>query len=105
MPWYAKALLVLVIAYALSPIDLIPDFIPVLGLLDDLLVVPLGVLVARWMIPAAVMAECRARADARLLAGPRRAVTLVVVGIALAWVALAILLIAVVARVMGSLGR
>jgi uncharacterized membrane protein YkvA (DUF1232 family) len=62
VPWYAKALGVLVIAYALSPIDLIPDFIPVVGLLDDLLLVPLGILAVRALVPAGVLAECRAEA-------------------------------------------
>ena len=62
VPWYAKALGVLVIAYALSPIDLIPDFIPVLGLLDDLLLVPLGILAVRALVPPGVLAECRAEA-------------------------------------------
>lgn len=62
-PWYAKALAAGVVAYALSPIDLIPDPIPVLGLLDDLLIVPLGVLAVRWLIPRAVFDECRLRAD------------------------------------------
>jgi uncharacterized membrane protein YkvA (DUF1232 family) len=55
-----------VAAYALSPIDLIPDFIPVLGYLDDLILVPLGVVVALKLIPPAVMAECRLKAEARL---------------------------------------
>ena len=63
-PWYAKAFTGLVIAYSLSPIDLIPDFIPVLGYLDDLLLVPLGISLAINMIPEAVMAECRAQAKA-----------------------------------------
>jgi uncharacterized membrane protein YkvA (DUF1232 family) len=63
VPWYAKAVAVGVLAYALSPIDLIPDFIPVLGLVDDVLLVPLGVVVARWLIPPAVLAECRERAQ------------------------------------------
>src|SRR5678816_2034785 len=62
VPWYAKALGVVVIAYALSPIDLIPDFIPVLGLLDDLVLVPLGILAVRALVPAGVLAECRAEA-------------------------------------------
>ena len=61
-PWYAKAFAALVAAYALSPIDLIPDFIPVLGQLDDLLLVPLGVAVAVRLIPRQVLADCRARA-------------------------------------------
>jgi uncharacterized membrane protein YkvA (DUF1232 family) len=62
VPWYAKALAAGVVAYAFSPIDLIPDPIPVLGYLDDLVLLPLGVLAARCMIPPPVLAECRARA-------------------------------------------
>lgn len=61
-PWYAKAWVALVVAYALSPLDLIPDFIPILGYLDDLVLIPLGILAAIKMIPADVMAESRARA-------------------------------------------
>lgn len=63
VPWYAKALAVGVAAYALSPIDLIPDFIPVLGYLDDVVIVPVGVLLAVKCIPPELMAEFRARAD------------------------------------------
>ncbi len=59
-PWYAKALAGAVVAYAFSPIDLIPDFIPVLGYLDDLLIVPAGLALALRLIPAPVMADCRA---------------------------------------------
>ncbi len=62
VPWYAKAFTALVVAYAFSPIDLIPDFIPVLGYLDDLLLVPLGVSLAVRMVPPEVMAEARSRA-------------------------------------------
>ena len=61
-PWYAKLLAAAVVAYALSPIDLIPDFIPVLGLLDDLILVPLGVLLVRRLVPAEVLEDCRVRA-------------------------------------------
>ncbi len=61
-PWYAKAFSICVVAYALSPIDLIPDFVPVLGYLDDLILVPLGIVLALKMIPKDVMAECRAKA-------------------------------------------
>jgi uncharacterized membrane protein YkvA (DUF1232 family) len=63
-PLGAKLLVALVVGYALSPIDLIPDFIPVLGLLDDLLLLPLGVACAIRLIPADVMQECRARVHA-----------------------------------------
>jgi uncharacterized membrane protein YkvA (DUF1232 family) len=62
-PWYARLFTGFIVAYAFSPIDLIPDFIPVLGYLDDLVIVPLGVLLALKMIPAQVMAECRAKAE------------------------------------------
>jgi uncharacterized membrane protein YkvA (DUF1232 family) len=63
VPWYAKGLMILVVAYAFSPIDLIPDFIPVLGYLDDLILVPLGVYLALRMVPPQVMQECRAKAE------------------------------------------
>jgi uncharacterized membrane protein YkvA (DUF1232 family) len=62
-PWYAKALGAFVVAYALSPIDLIPDFIPVLGYLDDVILLPALIWVAIRMIPAPVLAECREQAD------------------------------------------
>ena len=62
VPWYAKALAAAVAAYALSPIDLIPDFIPVLGQLDDLILVPLGIWLVVKLIPAPVMADLRSRA-------------------------------------------
>ncbi len=63
VPWPAKALAVCIAAYALSPIDLIPDFIPVLGYLDDAILLPLGILLVVRMIPADVMAEHRAAAE------------------------------------------
>jgi uncharacterized membrane protein YkvA (DUF1232 family) len=63
-PWPVKALAIAVAAYALSPIDLIPDFIPVLGYLDDLLIVPLGLMLVLRLLPPAVLAECRAAAEA-----------------------------------------
>ena len=61
-PWYAKAWALLVAAHTFSPIDLIPDFIPVLGYLDDLLITPLGIWLALKMIPPAVMVEARQQA-------------------------------------------
>ena len=61
-PWYAKGFIVLVVAYAFSPIDLIPDFIPVLGYLDDLVLIPLGVMLAIRMIPEEVKADSEERA-------------------------------------------
>ncbi len=68
-PWYAKVFAGLVVAYAFSPIDLIPDFIPVLGYLDDLILVPLGIALAVKMIPAEVMAESREKANEELRSG------------------------------------
>lgn len=64
VPWYARLLAVAVAAYALSPIDLIPDFIPVLGWLDDLIIVPLGLILVRRLIPAALWTELHAAAEA-----------------------------------------
>jgi uncharacterized membrane protein YkvA (DUF1232 family) len=69
VPWYARLFAALVVAYALSPIDLIPDPIPILGYLDDLIPIPLGVWLALRMIPREVMAECRARAQMEQDAG------------------------------------
>ena len=63
VPWYAKVLALIVVGYALSPIDLIPDFIPVLGYLDDLVLIPLGIMLVIRMIPAEVLAECRQKAE------------------------------------------
>jgi uncharacterized membrane protein YkvA (DUF1232 family) len=63
-PWYAKVALVIVLGYAASPIDLIPDFIPVLGYLDDLLLIPLGILLAVRLIPPDVLDDCRRQAAA-----------------------------------------
>jgi uncharacterized membrane protein YkvA (DUF1232 family) len=65
VPWYAKAMAAAVAAYALSPIDLIPDFIPVVGYLDDLIIVPLGILLAVRLIPSDVMGDLRSEATAR----------------------------------------
>ena len=64
VPWYAKALGAVIVAYALSPVDLIPDFIPVLGYLDDLVLVPLGLMVTVRLIPPDVLAEHRSAAAA-----------------------------------------
>ena len=85
-PFFARLLAMLVAAYALSPIDLIPDFVPVLGYLDDLLIVPLGLLCVLRLMPAAVLNDARHKADA-VLAKPRSlwgAVLIVTIWIALA---------------------
>ena len=62
-PWYAKLLVAGIVAYAFSPIDLIPDFVPVLGYLDDLILIPIGIAFAIRLVPHQVLAECRARAQ------------------------------------------
>lgn len=84
-PWIAKALAIAVVAYAFSPIDLIPDFIPVLGYLDDLLLVPAGLWLTIRLVPRDVMEECRTQAADWLRAGggkPRsRAATVLVVAV------------------------
>ena len=84
VPWYAKARAAAVAAYALSPIDLIPDFIPVLGYLDDLLIVPAGILLTVRLIPDALMVEFRAEALRREGRPTSRAG---VFGIVLLWMA------------------
>jgi uncharacterized membrane protein YkvA (DUF1232 family) len=68
-PWYAKLLVAGIVAYACSPIDLIPDFVPVLGYLDDLILLPLGITWALRLVPPAVLSECRAQAQATLQDG------------------------------------
>ncbi len=84
-PWYAKWLVVVIVAYALSPIDLIPDFIPIFGLLDDLILIPAGLAIAIRLIPQDVMDEARAQVPAFRLSesrGGRVAAALIVT----AWV-------------------
>jgi uncharacterized membrane protein YkvA (DUF1232 family) len=90
VPWYAKVAAACVVAYALSPIDLIPDFIPVLGYLDDLVLVPFGVWLVVQLIPADVLAECRARAQRVSLRARSWGAAAVIVGI---WLVLAGLLL------------
>jgi uncharacterized membrane protein YkvA (DUF1232 family) len=90
-PWYARAFVAGVVAYAFSPIDLIPDFIPVLGYLDDLILVPLGIAIAIRMIPPEILAECRDQARVMMTDGrPKsRAAAIVIIGI---WILVAALL-------------
>lgn len=61
-PWYVKLIILLILAYALSPIDLIPDFIPIIGYLDDLILLPLGIYVAFKLIPENIIKECHSKA-------------------------------------------
>jgi uncharacterized membrane protein YkvA (DUF1232 family) len=92
VPWYAKIVAAGVAAYALSPIDLIPDFIPVIGYLDDIILVPLGIALAIHLIPTALLEEHRAHASARIANRPvSRIGGLVIIMI---WVGLAGLLVA-----------
>jgi uncharacterized membrane protein YkvA (DUF1232 family) len=100
VPWYARLFAALVVGYAFSPIDLIPDFIPILGYLDDLILVPLGILLALRMIPAAVMAESREKAQEVMAQGKpvNRAAAAVIVAVWLLLAALAIVLAVRIAR-------
>jgi len=63
VPWYTRALAAIIVAYALSPIDLIPDVIPIIGYLDDLILVPLGIILVLRMIPPVVLTQCRLQAE------------------------------------------
>lgn len=89
-PWYAKLLVAGIVAYALSPVDLIPDFIPVLGYLDDLILLPLAIALALRLIPPAVLAVCRQRAAEALRpeAPTNRTAGIVVISL---WLVLAVL--------------
>ena len=98
VPWYARLWVAIVVGYALSPIDLIPDFIPVLGYVDDLVLIPLGVLLAIKLIPAPVLAECRHRAQVELAENKpvNRVAAAVIIAI---WITLAALTIWVAIKV------
>ena len=98
VPWYAKAVAIAVAAYALSPIDLIPDFIPVVGYLDDLIIVPLGIALVVRMIPPPIMAEHRATADAAQQQPVSRAAAMAIVTVWIVALALAAWLAVRVAR-------
>jgi uncharacterized membrane protein YkvA (DUF1232 family) len=93
-PWYAKVFAALVVGYVFSPIDPIPDFIPVVGLLDEMVVVPIGVLIAAKMIPREIMEECQEKAR-EVAEGEKpisRVAAVVVVAVWLLCVALAVFL-------------
>jgi uncharacterized membrane protein YkvA (DUF1232 family) len=98
VPWHARLFAACVVGYAFSPIDLVPDFVPVLGYLDDLILVPLGIALALKMIPAAVMTECRENAQEVMAQGKpvNRTAAVIIVAI---WLLLAALAIALVIRV------
>jgi len=100
-PWYAKLVAGVVVAYALSPIDLIPDFIPVLGLLDDLVIVPAGLVLAIRLTPPDVLADSRARATALGERPTSRAAAAAVLAV---WIALAALALVLLREVLRSPG-
>jgi uncharacterized membrane protein YkvA (DUF1232 family) len=90
MPWLPKAVALVTVAYAVSPIDLIPDFIPVLGFLDDVILLPLGIALALRLIPDTLQQRCRPEAEA--MAGERIKLNgrwLMVAGIVLIWLLIA----------------
>jgi uncharacterized membrane protein YkvA (DUF1232 family) len=96
-PWYARLFAACVVGYAFSPIDLVPDPIPVLGYLDDLVLVPLGIAIALKMIPSPVMTECRDKAQSAMSQGqPTNWVAAAI--IVTIWLLLAALAIVVVVR-------
>jgi len=96
-PWYGKVFAALVVAYAFSPIDLIPDPIPILGYLDDLILIPIGVTIAVRMIPPQVMEESRIKAEEVLRTGkPISWAGAVIIGTI--WIVLAVLAILLLSR-------
>ena len=99
VPWYARIFAACVVGYAFSPIDLIPDPIPILGYLDDLVLIPLGVKIALSMIPASVMAESRAKAQELMRQGKpvNRVAALVIVAI---WLLLAAFIVVFMMRLL-----
>jgi uncharacterized membrane protein YkvA (DUF1232 family) len=100
-PWYAKLFAACIVAYAFSPIDLIPDFIPVLGYLDDLILLPLGIALTLKLIPVSVLAECRLKAQTRLLE-KRPANWFVALAIVGVWLLLAVLTMAFIFKLVSG---
>jgi uncharacterized membrane protein YkvA (DUF1232 family) len=86
-PWYAKSLAIFIVGYALSPIDLIPDFIPVLGYLDDVILLPAAIILCVRLIPPHVLEDCRTQA-AEIFAGSKPVSRIAAAIIVLVWVAL-----------------
>lgn len=97
VPWYAKALVAFIVAHTFSPIDLIPDFIPVLGILDDLIITPLGIALALKMIPEPVMIECRQRAR-ETMAGQKPASWTGAAIVVSIWILTALLVVMLIVR-------
>ncbi len=101
VPWHAKLFAALVVGYGFSPIDLIPDPIPVLGYLDDLILIPLGVALAVRMIPGYVLGESRQRAREMVERGERPVSRAAAAVIVVVWLLLGVLGVFLVARVLG----
>lgn len=97
LPWHVRIFILCIVGYALSPIDIIPDFIPVLGYLDDLVLIPLGITLALRMIPPPIMAECRLRAQKTLESGKRAGYVAAAV-IVILWLLVAVLAVWTVIR-------
>lgn len=97
VPWYAKVFIAVIVGYALSPIDLIPDFIPVLGYLDDLIVIPAGISLSLKMIPKEVLEECREKAKSEPISGKSKWV--VAFTIVLIWLFVTYLVLRFVLRI------
>lgn len=97
-PWYARAWAALVVAYAISPIDLIPDLVPVIGYLDDLVLVPLGIALALRLLPPTVMADARARATETFAVGRPKGARIAALIVVLIWLAVAALVVWLVWR-------
>jgi len=95
--WYAKVFAALIVGYALSPIDLIPDFIPVLGYLDDLIIIPAGISLLLKMIPKEVLEECREKAKSELINGELKWVAAFI--IILIWLFVAYIVLRFVLRI------
>jgi len=98
VPWFVRVFAACVVGYAFSPIDLIPDFIPIIGYLDDLVLIPLGIKLALSMIPENVINECRVKAGETFRQGKpvNWAAAIVII---LIWISLAILAITFIARI------
>ena len=92
LEWYKKAFLLLILLYAVSPIDLIPDFIPIIGLLDDMILIPLGIVIAIKIIPKNIWEECKLNAESDISIDSKyKKIGAVIV--ALIWLIILILLI------------
>lgn len=101
VPWYVKIFIAFVVAYIFSPIDLIPDFIPILGYLDDLVIVPVGIVLALRMIPKDVMAENRKKAQTMM--DQDKPTNWIAAGIIIViWVIVAALIMSVVLQIIAN---